>query len=49
VSRSGRPAWKVSFFDLPGGPAWLTILVDQATLHTTQLWMTAQVHFMHKT
>lgn len=48
VSEDGRPAWKVSFFDFRGGPAWITILVDKATLHTTELWMTAQVHFMHK-
>src|SRR5207253_725042 len=36
VRRAGRPAWKISFFDLPGGPAWITILVDKATLHTTE-------------
>ena len=49
VSYHGRPAWKVSFFDLAGGPAWFTILVDKGTLHTMELWMTAQDHFMHET
>jgi hypothetical protein len=49
VSYHGRPAWKVSFFDLEGGPAWFTILVDKASLHTMQLWMTAEDHFMHET
>jgi hypothetical protein len=49
VSSGGRPAWKVSFFDFPGGPAWFTILVDKATLHTKELWMIAQVHFIHRT
>ena len=45
VLSGGRPAWKVSFFDSPGGPGWFTILVDKATLHTTELWMTAAGHF----
>jgi hypothetical protein len=49
VSYHGRPAWKVSFFDPNGGPAWFTIIVDKATLHTMELWMTAQAHFMHDT
>jgi hypothetical protein len=49
VMSRGRPAWKISFFDYPGGPAWFTILVDKATLHTTELWMTAASHFMHET
>jgi hypothetical protein len=49
VSVDGRPAWKISFFDFPGGPAWFTILVDKTTLHTTQLWMTATAHFMRET
>jgi hypothetical protein len=49
VTYHGRPAWKVSFFDLSGGPAWFTILVDKGTLHTMQLWMIAQDHFMHET
>src|SRR5258708_28764376 len=44
----GRPAWRVSFFDLAGGPGWFTIIVDKASLHTTELWMTAQDHFMHE-
>ena len=48
VSDHGHPAWKVSFFDLSGGPGWFTIIVDKASLHTTQLWMTAQDHFMHE-
>ena len=48
VSR-GRPAWKLSFYDGPGGPAWFTIVVDKATLHTTELWMTAPAHFMRET
>ena len=45
----GAPAWKVSFFDLTGGPGWFTIIVDKATLHTRELWMTAADHFMHET
>ena len=46
MSSGGRPAWKVSFFDFPGGPAWFTIVVDKATRHTKELWMVAQVHFI---
>ena len=49
VSYHGRPAWKISFFDAPGGPGWFTILVDKGTMHTMELWMTAQDHFMHET
>lgn len=48
VSVHGRPSWKVSFFD-PGTPGWFTIVVDKATMHTTELWMTANAHFMHQT
>ena len=48
VSSQGRPAWKVSFFD-PLTPGWYTIVVDKATMHTTEMWMTASVHFMHET
>ena len=47
VTSGGRPAWKVSFFD-PQTPGWFTIVVDKATLHTTEMWMTAPVHFMHE-
>jgi hypothetical protein len=46
VTDRGRPAWKISFFD-PTVPGWFTILVDKATMRTTELWMTAAAHFMH--
>ncbi len=48
VSVHGRPAWKISFFD-PQTPAWFTILVDKATMHTVDMRMTATAHFMHDT
>ena len=47
VMSGGRPAWKVSFFD-PKTPGWFTIVVDKATLRTTEMWMTAPAHFMHE-
>ena len=47
VTSGGRPAWKVSFFD-PKTPGWFTIVVDKATLRTTEMWMTAPAHFMHE-
>jgi hypothetical protein len=48
VNVKGRPAWKVSFFD-PKTPAWFTILVDKRTMHTLDVRMTANAHFMHDT
>lgn len=42
----GKAAWRISFFD-PTTPAWLTILVDKATLHTVDVRMIAAFHFMH--
>jgi hypothetical protein len=48
VSLHGRPAWKVSFFD-PKTPGWYTLLIDKATMHTMDMRMLAQAHFMHDT
>ncbi|HST25645.1 MAG TPA: hypothetical protein VLJ76_06615 [Gaiellaceae bacterium] len=44
---SGRPVWKVSFFD-PQLPAWFTLWVEKATMRTLKLDMIAQAHFMHE-
>jgi hypothetical protein len=45
---AGRSAWKVSFYD-PVTPAWFTLLIDKSTLHTLDMRMTANSHFMHDT
>lgn len=42
---SGRPAWRISFFD-PGTPAWFTIAVDRTTYHTLETRMITTAHFM---
>jgi hypothetical protein len=49
VTYHGKPAWKISFFDPTGGPGWFTIVVDKSTLHTMDMSMTANAHFMHDT
>lgn len=43
----GRPAVAASFFD-PQLDAWFTLWLDPATLHTLELRMTAESHFMHE-
>ncbi len=43
---NGRAASLISFYD-PKTPAFFTIAVDRATLHTLDLRMTAAAHFMH--
>lgn len=43
---NGRSAWLISFYDAKT-PAFFTIAVDKATLHTLDLRMTAAAHFMH--
>jgi hypothetical protein len=46
VTRFGRAAWIVSFFD-PRTPAWFEATVDKRTGHTLELRMFAAAHFMH--
>jgi hypothetical protein len=43
---SGRPFWRVSFFD-PVARAWFTLALDRRTLRTLDSRMIATAHFMH--
>jgi hypothetical protein len=43
---SGRPVWRVSFFD-PVARAWFTLALDRRTLRTLDSRMIATGHFMH--
>jgi hypothetical protein len=43
---SGRPVWRVSFFD-PRSRAWFSATLDRATLRTLETRMITTAHFMH--
>jgi hypothetical protein len=43
---SGRPVWRISFFD-PRTPAWFEVAVERVTFRTLGTEMRTTAHFMH--